>query len=171
MAEQAKEKQAVKFDVLEFDRINYSSRTKELLLPAFGGNEETVTWTIRNLTSADLADVEDALQKNKDLLAMVETVIEAVSDSQYAKSKKEAIQKIAGINESVSNTLLRQYVVFEKGSVEPEFSSRHLTIKFAKVYPHEFKRIVNEIYLLTHQGGYAKKKPFSCGGERTSDKT
>lgn len=155
------------FDFKEFERIKFSDRTKELKLKNFGDTADTVAWKIRGLNSADLADIEDAIQRNKSLLDMADILIEAVTESEQTKDKKEALKELTGIDEKTSSHLIRMYVAFELGSVAPKPESRQMTVKFAKVYPVEFRKITNEIFALTGQGGFAKKKPFGSGEEQT----
>ncbi len=159
------------FDFKEFRKTKFQDRTRDLELKNFGDSKDIVIWKIRGLSSEDLAQVEEEIQKSKMLIEMADMLAKAVSAESPAKDKTAAIQAVAGLNSDTPEFLIKQFVVFELGSLDPKPGDRADTVKFAHVYPAEFKRIVNEIYRLTDLGGLAKKKPSGSGQEQISKST
>jgi len=148
------------FDFKEFRKKKFEDRTKAVELYHFGDTAETVHWYIRALDAEDLAIVDESVRKNNSLLEMTDLFIKAVTEDSSVKDKSSAIKEITGLSEKVPESLVKQYAVFEQGSIEPNKpGGRADTVKFAKTYPLHFIRIVNEIYALTRLGGLAKKKP------------
>ena len=148
-AEKTEKKESKIFDFKEFRKKKFEDRTKVLILKNFGDSKDEVEWKIRGLDSTDLAEIEDAVQKNKMLSDMADLIFSATSENADSKDKISAVREITGLDDKVPSVLVRKYVVFEKGSVDPKIESHADSIKFAKVFPVEFNRICNEIYSLT----------------------
>ncbi len=156
------------FDFKDFRSIKFEDRIKTLELKNFGDTSDIVTWKIRGLNSEDLAAIEDGLSNVKTLAAMADMLAQAISEAGTANDKIAAIKGITGLDGDTPSSLIRKYIIFERGSIEPNKpDDRADTVKFAKVYPAEFHRIVNEISTITNMGGSVKKKLPKSGEEKT----
>lgn len=157
----------MEFNFDEFLKEKYVPREKVLTLGNFGDSSESVSWTVRGLTAIELAKVDAAIDANQQLAKLMATVTQAVSADSDTKTKVDAqteiLEKTLGVSGDVPDALIRQFAVFEAGSVKPEVPNRQATRKFSEVHPVEFTRVVNEIWALTGLGKLAKKKPVNSG--------
>jgi vacuolar-type H+-ATPase subunit D/Vma8 len=146
------------FDINEFRSAVFEDRTEEIELKNFGDSKETLKWKIRALTAEDLAKADEEVQLNRDLNALINMTVAAVSSGQKS-DKIDAIKEIIGVSGKVPDVLVKKYAIFELGTVAPKFD-RSDTVKFARVYPVEFESISTRIYALTGLGA-VKKKPIA----------
>lgn len=159
------------FSFDDFRKKQFEDRTGTVKLPNFGDSTETVVWNIRGLNSEDLATIDEAAEKNKALQSLIDAAVKATATGKV-KDQVDGIKKMLGINGKVPDQLIRQYCVFELGSIEPSKpENRQDTVKFARVYPGEFKTICNRIYELSGLGALEKKKQKSSLQTEKSEKT
>jgi len=153
------------FDFKGFEKQKFEDRLGTVDLGKFGESEEPITWHIRGLNAEDLARVEDEGAMVKTIGSLIDTAAAAVGGDKRAR--QDIVKESLGIGEKTPATLVREYSIFQAGSIEPNKpGNRQAVVKFARAYPVEFKTIVREILTLTGKGAIAKKKPAQCGQER-----
>lgn len=146
------------FDFAKFGAVSMSVRKDmDFTLWNFARTGENVKWPIQQLTAKDLYEMRQELAK----VQKYETIIAGANDAMLSKDMVKHVQSqikaIVGDPKSVPPELSRMYVAFMRGSVaKPD---RAKTIKFAKHYAIEFKRIVDGIMNLSEFGPDTKKKP------------
>lgn len=152
---------ANQFDWKTFEKTDYESRTFKI-------DFELGSFTVKNLDAVEMASVQDAVQKNRDMVGL----LERISDSMSGKEKLDAVSEIMGIvKDQTPDQLVSRYTIFELGVVDPKPETRAIVIKFARVYPVEFGQICTKILELTGMGGVAKKKQSDCTQEIASEAT
>jgi len=158
------------FSFEAFRKTKFSERTGTVDLANFGDTEAPVVWHIRGLDAVDMAVIEDSAALNRSISTIIDSAAAAAGGD--PKAQADTVKEALGIGQSVPAGLVREYVIFELGSIEPtKPRDRQDVIKFAKIYPVEFKRVVREIMALTGLGGVAKKKPMPYGQDQTSGMT
>jgi len=157
----------VKFDWNKFRITEYEARTAEIELKNLGGEpENNVVWKVKSLDAAEMAKVREAVEKNRDMSGL----LSMISDEMSGKEKLTAVSDLLGvIRDKTPDQLVRQYVVFELGTVDPMPESRADVIKFARAFPVEFNQICTKIFELTGMGSVAKKKLNISSEEMTPE--
>lgn len=156
------------FDFATFEKQRFEPRKLRLALPHFGDTEETLVWHYTGLDSRGMAMVEEASLNDQ----KIERIAEAAAAVAAADVSQKQIKELLGIQEKTPASLLRRYAIFEEGSLPPNKPrSRRDTVKFANVYPLEFRKITDAIWTATAMGQAAKKKPSSSGEPEPSEET
>ena len=144
------------FDLKKFQTTSFSPRTEAVAVPdlkAFFPKKEKAVWKVRGLTGQELGIVNETVQRNKKLTAILEGLISNKSTENAA-----AIKKLIGADGDVVEDVAKRLEIFRLGSVAPEVDMPD-AVKFCTVWPIEFAMITTAIYKLTGQGSEAKKKP------------
>ena len=140
-----------------FRKQKFKDRTSVVKLKNFGDTTDVLEWHIRGLNATDLELIDAEVDRNNAVSDLVEAALKAAGGD--SKSKSDVAKEMFGMSDKVPGSLIRKYVVFELGSIEPNRpEDRQDTIKFANAYPVEFRNIVNHIFQLTGLGQMAKKK-------------
>ena len=146
-------------DVNKFLTQAYSARTEDVQVPElaqFFADDEEAVWTIRGLTSAELAKTKDAHDRADTMRAMLGAMASG-------EEKGEAIANMMGlIDEDVPEDINRRIESLVIGSVSPELSSdaRDVVVKLSETHPVTFYNLTNKIDSLTGQGHEpGKRKP------------
>jgi hypothetical protein len=146
------------FDKKTFRKVKFEDRTAEVPVPDlrdwFGENDEPV-FIVRGLTAEELARCNEAVQKNRNVDAMVQAL-----GSGSQRDKVEALREMLGVTESVPDDLAKRLEQFALGTVEPDMD-HEMAVKFAEAYPVEFYQLTNKIMKLTGQGRQIAKKKSS----------
>ena len=146
------------FDLEAFRAAEYEPRTADVVLENFGDGVEPVTFRVRGLTSEELAAADEDMEKARPLADLVESVARAAGGD--AAAAAEAVQSIVGVDAGKKPAAWVKFIsYFVRGVIEPAGWSRPDAVKFSRVHPVEFRRVVNEILRLTGLGQAAKKKP------------
>ena len=147
------------FDKQAFLQTSFTDRTEEVsvpdLAPWFGGDREAAVWVVRGLTGAELAAVNEAAERARDLGAIVEGLV-----SPERREKVDAIRALLGIRGDTPADLVKRLEMAALGSVEPKIET-DLAIRLAENYPVEFFLITNAITRLTGQGRVPGNLPGS----------
>lgn len=142
----------MEFDIEKFEATNFKDRIEKIPVPALKAffkleEEEEPVWTIRGLTSEELALSTQAVQNNKNLDAILQAV-----GSSVKKEKIDGIKELAGLSsDRVPEELVKKYSWVKHGSINPVCSDE-LVKKLALNFPTEFHLISNKIMILTGQG-------------------
>jgi len=150
----------IPFDVSAFSREKYCPREAEVSfsIPVPGGDPlkpvEQV-FKVKGLTAEELARIDQVVDNNKNLQALLDAVIKA--DSGDLKSRLDAIKELAGMSNDIPASHVKKLAIFRAGCVNPEFNQAD-AVKFSNVHPIEFIMISNKIYELTGLGQQVKKK-------------
>jgi hypothetical protein len=143
------------FDIKKFAKAELIPRTRAVPLPDlkdyFAAGEEPV-WTVRNLTGHELGKVNEAIDKNKAVAAVLEGIV-----SKIAKDKVDAIKASLGLDESTPNDIARRLEMLTLASVDPAIG-HEVSVKLCEHFPAEFFALTNAITELTGQGADVKKK-------------
>jgi len=152
------------FDMKGFMKAQFRDRTADVPVPDlkdwFAEGAEPVI-KVRGLTGAELARVNEAAAKNKNLNGMLDALA-----STNASEKVEAIKESLGFSGKVPDDIAKRAEQLVIGTVDPEFNLEQ-AVKFFEVFPVEAYQVTNKIMELTGKGKSAgESKP--SGNETTS---
>lgn len=137
------------FDMKGFMKAKFQDRTEDVPVPdlkSWFPEDSPAVITVRGLTGAELARVNEAAARNKNL----EGIIEALS-SANASDKIEGIKESLGFTGKVPDDLAKRIEQLTAGAVEPEFTLEQ-AVRFFEVYPVEAWQVTNKIMELTGKG-------------------
>ncbi len=130
---------------------------KEWFMPS----GDTPVWRVRGLTGQELARVHASVEKNRNVVALLEGLASGAE-----KEKVEAMKDLLGLGEKVPDDLAKRLEMCVLGSVEPK-CDLDLALRLCRNFPIEFYTITNTITTLTGMGHtVGKQKP--SGGTRGS---
>lgn len=158
----------MEFDIQKFTSTSFEARTKDVpvkdLAPFFKDvpEGETPTWRVRGLTGAELAQTNEAKERNRSRAAIAEGLLSGVDDK-----VSEAVKELLGSGSSVPDDLAKRIEMLVLGSVEPQ-CSHQLAVKLAEAYPVEFYQLTGEITRLTGQGAEPGKPRRSSGSQKSN---
>lgn len=144
------------FNANKFEATAFSPRIGEIKVPAlstFFGEGEDPVWKVRGVTGEEFAKANEAVDRSKNLSALV-SVLER---STGLEEKTEAIREALGLGDKVTGDLAKRMELFVAGSVDPE-ATIGLAVKMAGSFPVEFWLITNEITKLTGLGAVFEGK-------------
>ena len=141
------------FDLTKFAAADFTARTEDVPVPdlaPFFGDGDPAVWTVRGLTGAELARVNEATDAAKNLEALAEALA-----SPAGREKAGALRSLLGLADGagadVPQDLVKRIEMLRAGSVAP-VADRQLAVRLADVYPVEFYQLTNAITRLTGQG-------------------
>ena len=145
------------FDLKKFQGATFTPR-EELVevkdLHEFFPKGEKPFIKVRGLEGQELAQVHEALSKNKNISKLVDGLLSTQSTEMLA-----AVQEAIGITDKTPNEIAKRLEMLVIGSVEPKFTM-DMAVKFCRVWPIEFYDVTNVISRLTGQGMLpGKSKP------------
>lgn len=120
------------FDLQGFQTTNFEPRTKEIDVPQLKkwfAKKEKPIWIVRGLSGIELAQVREAVARNRDLDKIAELL-----GSQVSKDKVEAIKKAFGFSDDAPADWVRRVAILKLGSVDPEMD-QETSVKFGETYP------------------------------------
>lgn len=145
------------FDLNKFGQADLMMRTSVLDVPTlavFFGSDESPKWQVTGLSGEQVALVNEAADRNKNMSALMTALIGGA-----AQEKAESIKSLMGVNaKDVPEDTAKRIEVLMLGSLDP-VCDRETAIKLNEFFPMEFTRITNEIYRLTGEGGEVVGKP------------
>ena len=115
-------------------------------LASFFEDGDTAQMEVRGLTGEEMARVNEAQAKNKNIQAVIEAL--AGGDG---KEKVQAIQESLGLSDDVPSDLARRIELLRLGCVDPEVDVQ-LAAKIFKVAPVDGYSLTNKIQVLSGQG-------------------
>lgn len=146
------------FNVDKFQQTSFTQRKEAVTvaeLKPFCDGEGEPLWTVRGLNGEELALVDEAEEKAKNLLAMTEAAV-----GPDEKKKVEALRELLGVSKDMPVSLIRRLEILILGSVEPKVD-RQLAVKLAECYPMEFRLLFLTILKLSGKGKVPGKLPGS----------
>lgn len=142
------------FNVTDFMKAKYVSRTKEIEVPGlagFFGPDEKPIFKVRGLTGEELGRVNEASSKLRNLSTIIAGLV-----SDNAKDNIEAIREGLGINCDLPADIARRLEMLVLCTVEPTITLE-VAVKLCKVFPIDFYELTNVIKDLTGQGSCVGK--------------
>lgn len=137
------------FDMKKFMATKFEPRTEEVRLDDlkdfFPDGVEPV-FTVRGLTGEEIARVNDAVTKNRNLAAVVDAMA-----ATNAADKADAIKEALGLSPGVPDDLAKRIENLVYGCVDPVFD-QPAAVRLFKVFPVEAYQLTNVILRLTGQG-------------------
>lgn len=137
------------FDMKGFMKAQFRDRTEDVPVPDlkewFGEDAEPAI-RVRGLTGAELARVNEAVARNKNLSGMLDAL-----SSTNASEKVEAIKESLGFSGKVPDDVAKRAEQLVIGAVDPEFTLEQ-AVKFFEVFPVEAYQVTNKIMELTGKG-------------------
>ncbi|MFW9899903.1 MAG: hypothetical protein ACFFDY_01290 [Candidatus Thorarchaeota archaeon] len=146
------------FDVNKFQNAKFIERIEsvkmEVLRDYFDPKEDPI-FKVRNLTGEELGRVNQAVQKNKNVAAILDGLL-----SNIDRDKIEAIKQTIGTSDAkVPDDIARRLEMIQLGSVDPKVDLS-LAKKLCRCFPIEFYDLTNAITRLTGLGSeLGKAKP------------
>ena len=145
------------FNNQKFMKQKFEHRTDSIPVPDLADwfdKDAKPEFIVRNLTGSEFVLVQDAVQKNKNKVAMIEALVES-----NQMDKVDAIKDLIGNSDKVPDELARRLEMVVFGTVEPELDMS-AAIKLAENFPSEFMMIAGKITQLTGKGAsMVKRKP------------
>ena len=141
-----------------FIHEKFIPREEEIPVPDlkdFFDEGESPVWKVRGLTGVEVARSNEAMERNKNIGAILEGLI-----ARDQREKVESVKKLIGIDEKVPNDIAKRIELLILGSIEPKIDTQ-IAVKLCKVFPVEFYEITNKITLLTGRGHVPGKQKAS----------
>lgn len=137
------------FDKKKFDKAKFVPRTEVVPVPSlasFFDEGDTAQMEVRGLTGEEMARVNEAQAKNKNMQAVIEAL--AGGDG---KDKIKAIQESLGLSDDIPSDLARRIELLHLGCVDPEMDLQ-TAAKIFRVAPVDGYSLTNKIQVLSGQG-------------------
>lgn len=146
------------FDTKKFLKEKYVHRVEEVAVPdmaAFFSEGEKAVWKVRGLTGQELGRANEAVEKNRNVAAILEGIMSATG-----KEKTEAVKSMIGVaaGQTPADVVKRiEHLVI--GSVDPA-CTQEMAVKVCEVWPVVFFDLTNTILKLSGAGQMpGKQKP------------
>jgi hypothetical protein len=156
------------FNIQKFQQTHFTPR--EVSVPVkdlavfFAAGEDPV-FKVPGLTGAELAQVNEAVSRNRSKAAIVEGLL-----SKEQSKQVEAMREILGIGETVPDDLAKRLEMLVLGSVDPKIDNP-TAVRLAEAYPVEFYSVTNTITELTGLGQTPGKPKPSSGSRKSSSRS
>jgi hypothetical protein len=148
------------FDKKRFMKTSFEPRTEAVPVPDlkdFFGEGAEALWKVRGLTGHELGKVNEAEERNRNLVAIMEALV-----SVKAAEKADAVKKLIGLDDSTPSDIARRLEMLVIGSEDPA-CDQEMSVRICTHFPIEFIQLTNTITKLTGMGAQVKKKPSSSG--------
>lgn len=148
------------FDTKKFLKTAFEPRSEAVPVPDlkdFFKEGADPVWLVRGLTGHELGKVNEAEERNRNLIAIMEALISAKTEE-----KAEGIKRLIGLDDTTPSDIARRLEMLVLGSVDPAIDLE-LSVKLCTHFPVEFMQLTNAITKLTGQGAHVKKKQ-NCSG-------
>jgi hypothetical protein len=148
------------FDKKRFLKTSFESRSEAVPVPDLKDYFEEGTdpvWIVRGLTGHELGKVNEAEERNRNLIAIVDALVSA-----RVQDKAEGIKKLIGLDNTTPSDIAKRLEMLVIGSVDPSIDLE-LSVKLCTNFPVEFLQLTNTITKLTGQGAQVKKKQSGSG--------
>lgn len=152
------------FDLKKFSKAKFVPRTEAVAVPALGAffaDEAKAEFKVRGLTGEEMARVNEAQAKNKNIAA----VVEAIASSSQA-DKVRGLKDSLGLGGDMPSDLVRRIEMLSLGCVEPELDIQAAS-KIFKVAPVDGYSLTNKITVLSGQGMTVGEQPASGKGKKS----
>ena len=157
----------MEFDIHKFTSTAFRPREADVPVPDLAAyfkrvqGDEKPVWRVRGLTGAELAQTNEAKERNRARSAIAQGLLSGRDDQMT-----DAIREIVGNGQAVPDDLAKKIEMLVLGSVAPE-CSHQLAAKLASAFPVEFFQLANKITELTGLGA-EPGKPKRSSGKPTS---
>lgn len=151
------------FDLKAFMRETFTPREEEVRIPELAGffpEGADPVFRVRSLTGEELARVQEAAQRNKDLATLAAGLV-SNSDNERIAALREAL----GVGDSVPDEMAKRMAMVEMGCVSPKLDTLAV-VKLFKVLPVDMYNLATKISALTG-AGHVPGKAKPCGDETT----
>jgi len=153
------------FDVKKFENAKFTDRTEAVKVPDLTdwfGKDENPEIIVRGLTGPEIATVNEAAAKNKNLAAILEAFASA-----DVNEKIQAIKAEIGADGRIPDEIAKRIEQLKIACVVPAFDQIQ-AVKFFEVFPIEAYMVTNAINRLTGKGKLpGESKP---SGKKTKSK-
>jgi len=148
------------FDAKKFLKEKFEHRVEEVAVPDmaifFPGGEKSV-WKVRGLTGQELGRANEAVEKNRNVAAILEGIM-----SVAGKEKTEAVKSMIGVAPGQTpGDVVKRLEHLVLGSVEP-VCTQEMAVKVCEVWPVIFFELTNTILKLSG-AGQMPGKPKASG--------
>ena len=153
------------FDLKKFKKAKFEPRTAIVPVPAlsaFFGEKEKPVFTVRGLAGEEMARVNEAQNKQKNLAAVV-----AALAGQDQPEKIQALQESLGLSkDTIPMDLARRIEMLAIGCITPAIDEQ-VAAKIFKAAPVDAYDLTNRIQVLSGQG-MIEGKPKASGKTKAS---
>jgi len=149
------------FKLKEFSKAKFEARTATVPVPAlaeFFGEGDKPEFTVRGLTGEEMARVNEAQSKSKNIAAVIAAIA-----SQTQSEKVRGLKESLGLSDDMPTDLARRIEMLALGCVDPVLDVQSAS-KLFKVAPVDGYNLTNEILRLSGQG-------MTVGEPKASGKT
>jgi len=151
------------FDKKKFLKTKFSARTEAVPVPDmkdyFPEGEEAV-WTVRGLTGQEMGRANEAADRSKVAVALVEALVKG-SDQE----RKDAAKDLLGVGSGATEDIAKRIEYLVTASIDPA-CSHELAVRVCEVFPIEFYQLTTAIFRLTGKGQEpGKSKPSGAMAE------
>lgn len=155
------------FDTQKFMKTKYTPRVVDVQVPDlkdFFGPDEPPVFKVRNLTGNEFARVHEAVDRHKNLSAIMESIL----STQQSTDKIEAFRKLFGVSDDVPSDIAKRLEMLTIGSVDPVIDL-DAAVKLAETFPVEFYSLTTKILEITGQGSIPVGKQTPSGTIQQSE--
>lgn len=148
------------FDTKRFLKTTFEPRSEAISVPDlrdFFKEGADPAWVVRGLTGHELGKINEAEERNRNLIAIMEALV-----SPKVEDKAEGIKRLIGLDDTTPSDIARRLEMLVLGSVDPVIDLE-LSVKLCTHFPVEFMQLTNTITRLTGQGAQVKKKQSGSG--------
>ncbi len=146
------------FDLKKFSKAKFTARTEAVPVPAlavFFADEAKAEFVVRGLTGEEMARVNEAQTKSKNIAAIIEAIA-----SQTQSEKVKGLKDSLGLGDDMPSDLARRIEMLALGCVEPELDVQAAS-KIFRVAPVDGYNLTNKITVLSGQGMTVGEQPAS----------
>jgi hypothetical protein len=147
------------FDTKAFLKTKFVPRTAEVPVPelqAFFPEGTKAVWIVRGLTGSECGRVNEAVEKNKNVAALLESFM-----SSETKEKIEAIKTSFGLSANITpDDIARRIEQLVLGSVNP-VCTQEMAVKIGETVAYVLYGLTTKIVELTGRGQLPGKQPPS----------
>lgn len=148
------------FNQKAFLKTKWQPRIEDVPVPdlqAFFLEGEAAAWKVRGLTGQELGRADEAADRSKTMIAIIEGLAGTSS-----KEKTDAMKELLGVGGNAPKDIAKRLEHLVMGSVEPS-CTMDLAVRLCEAFPVEFLRITNKIIELTGMGQMPGKQTPSGG--------
>ena len=153
------------FDLEKLRKATFTDRTGKVPVPDLAGEwfkkGDTPEFIVRGLSGMEMASVNDAVLRNRNLKEMLDGV------SAFSSETAEYIKAKLFVDGKMPDKAAKEIEVMKIGSVSPDFE--HIdAVNFYVNYPVESTDTINKIWSLTGKGRLPGE--FKPSGKKTKSK-
>jgi hypothetical protein len=153
------------FDSKKFLKTKFRHREEEIRVPGLSEffPDGDPVWKVRGLTGQELGRANEAADRSKIAVALVEALVKGGDDE-----KKKAAKDLLGVGTGAPEDVAKRMQYLMAGSVDPP-CDHELAVRLCEAFPIEFLELTTAILRLTGQGQDFEKKSTPSGEIPTSE--